>query len=127
MGSWSKTAGYATNPQYADILISLIEKNKLYELDKEDIPINIEEIRLAEVEKWKKEQQHDMPIAVQQPKTETNIYIKGIPEYAGISKYADKEPVFYNNKIKAIHAKAGDTPILLAQKYGISVEEAIRN
>ncbi len=118
-----KTAGYATNPQYAEILIGLIEKHKLYELDQEEIPTNIEEIRLAEVEKWKKEQQHDKPIAVSQPKTETDIYIKGTPEFANTPKHPEKEPVFYNNKIKAVRAKAGDTPILLAQKYGVSVEE----
>lgn len=34
--SWAKglkSAGYATNPKYADLLISTIERNKLYELD----------------------------------------------------------------------------------------------
>ena len=30
-----KKAGYATNPAYAELLIELIEKNKLYELDQE--------------------------------------------------------------------------------------------
>jgi LysM repeat protein len=30
-----KKAGYATNPAYADLLIDLIEKHKLYDLDKE--------------------------------------------------------------------------------------------
>lgn len=124
--SWArglKSAGYATNPQYAEILIGLIEKYKLYELDKEDIPTNIEEVRLAEVEKWKKEQQHDTPINISKPKTETNIIIKGTPEFANAPKHPEKEPVFYNNKIKAVRAKAGDTPILIAQKYGIAVEE----
>jgi len=118
-----KSCGYATNPQYAEILIGLIEKHKLYTMDAEDIPTNIEEVRLAEVEKWKKEQQHDIPIAVSQPKAETNIYVKGTPEFAGNTNHPDKTPVFYNNKIKAVRAKAGDTPVLLAQKYGITVEE----
>ncbi len=43
--SWAKglrTAGYATNKKYADLLIKLIEENKLYELDKvKEIPDNI--------------------------------------------------------------------------------------
>jgi LysM repeat protein len=34
-----KKAGYATNPVYAELLIKIIEENKLYELDKE--PVNV--------------------------------------------------------------------------------------
>ena len=41
--SWAKglsKAGYATNKKYADILIKLIEENKLHELDQKSKPIN---------------------------------------------------------------------------------------
>jgi hypothetical protein len=40
--SWAhglKKAGYATNPMYAELLIKIIEENKLYELDTE--PVNV--------------------------------------------------------------------------------------
>jgi len=35
-----KKAGYATNPKYPDLLIKLIETNKLYELDKDSFIVN---------------------------------------------------------------------------------------
>lgn len=41
--SWAhglKKAGYATNPKYADLLIRIIEENKLYEYDKEALNKN---------------------------------------------------------------------------------------
>jgi LysM repeat protein len=34
-----KKAGYATNPVYAELLIKIIEENKLYELDKEPVKL----------------------------------------------------------------------------------------
>jgi len=52
-----KQAGYATNPAYAELLIKIIEDNKLYELDKDlpivpvKSPLEIEQEQTIKVEK----------------------------------------------------------------------------
>jgi hypothetical protein len=48
-----KAAGYATNPQYAPLLIKTIEENRLYEFDK---PGNLPEFKTPEKEKPKPSQ-----------------------------------------------------------------------
>jgi len=49
-----KKAGYATNPKYPDLLIKLIETNKLYELDKNNIIISNDKIDSTQKENNKK-------------------------------------------------------------------------
>lgn len=125
--SWAKglkQAGYATNPQYAEILISLIEKNKLYEYDIQEVPSNLTEKNIAENKKWDKQHENANTISSTSPILVNNsILTNGKPEYNKKGTHPDKGIVYYNNKIKAVKAKAGETPVLVAQKYDLSVDE----
>lgn len=80
-----KKAGYATHPKYAQMLIELIEANRLYEFDRlNEIPV-----------KRQKEQ-------VAQRKVKT---VKA------------PRSISYNNDIKYIIVKAGDTPAKIADDF----------
>lgn len=90
-----KQAGYATNPRYPDLLISLIERYELYTYDGRETPIEKEarEVKvLAEITK-------EIP---QEPKKE-----------------AAKEPV----TLKIYEAKTGDTLYALSKRFSISVDD----
>src|SRR5687768_16805330 len=67
---WSKglkKAGYATNPQYAERLIRIIEDNKLYELDKgHDIP-NVGNEPMASA--------RPAPVVKKSPQTPTRVIV----------------------------------------------------
>jgi len=87
-----KSAGYATNPRYADLLISLIER---YELHQYDHP----ETRTAKVRREEAVQTEIVENAPDEPKvTEA------------------KAPV----SIEVHEVKAGDTLSSIARKYGMS-------
>ncbi len=52
-----KQAGYATNPQYAELVIKIIEDNKLYELDREEMvavesPAQIEKEQTVDIDHY---------------------------------------------------------------------------
>lgn len=87
-----KSAGYATDPKYAQRLIDLIERYKLNEYDK------LEGIT---------------PIAAEPQKTETNtsVAINGV----------QRREVFLNNNRKFIIVKSGDTFMKIAQELEMGV------
>lgn len=90
-----KSAGYATNPRYADLLISLIERYGLHQYDVPETPIakvKREEIVEAEVK-------------------------ENIPEKRELAKA--KVPV----AIEIHEVRSGDTLSSLARKYGMSPSE----
>ncbi len=92
-----KAAGYATNPSYPELLIAVIEQNRLYEYDK------YPEKYLKE-----KEQSFEKPVIPS---------VRIVPE---------REPVFEEkdkiNGVKCILVKPGDTFYGLSRKYAISIE-----
>ena len=83
-----KKAGYATNPQYANILISLIEKHELYQFDKSSI--------LAK------------NIPTQKQNTKHDLMLK---------KQNKHSVSIHQNNIKYITAKSGDTFYSLANEF----------
>jgi flagellum-specific peptidoglycan hydrolase FlgJ len=90
-----KAAGYATNPRYAELLISLIERYNLNQFDRMETPR--EKI-------------------VREDKVLTEI-VKNIP-------LEKKEEVSRPRVIMKIHeVKSGDTLTSLSKLYGISVDE----
>lgn len=113
-----KDAGYATNPKYGELLVKIIEDNKLYIFDTEDYA------------RW------NNTVEVQEPdNTQDNDYAYSAPEDAAFSPATDKidvdnylvsvrtvagYPVYYNNGSEFIVAKEGDTYIKLAGVTGIS-------
>ena len=87
---WAKglsRAGYATDPQYAQRLIDIIEKYELYRFDKET----------------------DEPLVSNSPK-----------EAIGLKLFK------YNNDVKYVLARAGDTPQSIAERNDVTIKQVIR-
>jgi len=86
-----KSAGYATDPKYADRLIDIIERYKLYDLDKlEGVP----------------------PVAAEPKKTEGS---------KTVSTNVSRREVYLNNNIKYVIVKSGDTFMKIAQELELGV------
>ena len=90
-----KEAGYATNPKYADLLISIIERYQLYRFDSRE--------NLAE--RTKREERILTEITKEEPKEKETESMK--------------VPV----SMKIYEVKTGDTLFSIAQKAGLSVED----
>lgn len=90
-----KSAGYATNPRYADMLVELIERYQLYQYDRGE----------SRTEKVKREE------LVQTEMVENK------PEEAELAQA--KAPV----RIEIHEVKQGDTLAAIARKYGMSTSE----
>ncbi len=90
-----KEAGYATNPQYAEMLIKIIEENQLYKLD--------------EIISRKSSYQQ-----------QTNINKTASDEW---SISANKREIRINNDVKYIIIKEGDTYESIAKEFDLWVKE----
>ncbi len=96
-----KKAGYATNPKYPQMLIKIIEDNKLYLLDREAMNVNVVyEPENAKPPKKKKQSSEEFD--------ELNLYDLPVVHIS-------------NNKIKYIEATEGDTPESIAGKMNMGV------
>lgn len=91
-----KAAGYATNPNYAPLLIKQIEELSLAQYDQIN-PTQLAAMRGQEVKPEPKKE-----VAATQP-----------------SAVPCQEGVFKNNKVKVVCAKAGDSPMSIAEQYGL--------
>lgn len=90
-----KKAGYATNPRYAELLISLIERYELHRFDRAENPR----------EKHRREEA---------------VFTELVAEIPQEAKKAEAKPAV----AMAIHkVQAGDTLYNIARKYNLSVEE----
>lgn len=111
-----KEAGYATNPKYADILITTIEDYELYKYDK---------MTLAEAKKADKKE-------IKKPDTKTTTADKSSTKAKEKEKkeknkkedfswngYSDE--VFYFNRVPAVKVKDGETPEQLAEKHHVKL------
>lgn len=90
-----KSAGYATNPRYADMLVELIERYQLYQYDRPE----------SRTEKVKREEV-----------VQTEI-VENKPEESQIAQA--KAPV----RIDIHEVKEGDTMAAIARKHGMSTRE----
>ena len=91
-----RAAGYATNPKYADMLISLIERYELYQYDQP-------ESRVAKVQR--------------EEKIQTELVAAHTPDESPAVEAAP--PV----TIEVHEVKSGDTLASIARKYGMSTSE----
>jgi len=94
-----KKAGYATNPQYAHLLIKIIEENKLYELDK---------------------------ISTTEPIASKNNDVKNFRKFSDkgssiepVSAFGQRE-VLYNNNVKYVLARKGDTYQKISKEFDMA-------
>ncbi|MGK6352507.1 glucosaminidase domain-containing protein [Parapedobacter sp. DT-150] len=89
-----KSAGYATNPRYADLLIDLIERYQLHQFDQPE----------SRAEKVKREEV-----------VQTEI-VENKPAEQQVAEAEEKAPV----RIDIHEVKQGDTLAAIARKYGMS-------
>lgn len=102
--SWAKglkTAGYATNPKYPELLIRIIEKNKL--------------------------SQYDKKVSVNQPKESPPVAHP--PVVVKLKKVGESDagrPIYENNGKKLIYIEKGDTYNKLAEEFGMYTGQFLR-
>ncbi len=102
-----KASGYATNPEYANILIRIIETNRLYQYDElTRMPVNFPDIQLIP----------SGPIASN----------NNTPKPPLTNRPAVKNEVVLNNGLRMIFASEGDTPKSMGEFFGISAKKLSR-
>lgn len=99
-----KTAGYATNPKYPDMLISVIEKYSLFQYDQPE----------SETEKIKREDRVF---------TEINANIPVEKKKFAPVTVAPKDPPASNESTTYYIVKQGDTLYKIAQLYKLSIDD----
>lgn len=107
--SWAyglKEAGYATNPKYPELLIKIIEDNKLFEIDNECI---------------------NSPLLAQE--FNENLFRNSTDDaddFETIMIGNNNRKVFINNRSKFIYAKKGDNFTAIAEDFELKPNEVIR-
>ena len=121
--SWAnglKQAGYATNPQYPNLLVDLINKYSLHQYDLKSIA-DFPSYKTAPI--IKQEQQKETVV-----KQETITDNKPITTVTKTTSFKEEVvvpieayfgEVYLVNNIKAIIAKKGDTPLGIANRYNV--------
>jgi LysM repeat protein len=105
-----KTAGYATNPAYAEILVRIIENNRLYELDSQFVPGKILVIGSPE--------EYHSVSPVKSP-----VSVDSVP----VSEFhATYRKLYVNNGVKFIFAKKEDSFYKIAQDLNIYTYQVYR-
>jgi len=116
-----KKAGYATNPQYAERLIRIIENYELMRYDTvSDVKYLAKSEKKQEAETAKKtEKKHDA-ISSKKGKAEAVGSYKGFPQ---VPYPYTTRPVFINNGVHFVVAKEGDTYFSIAVDVQRSITE----
>ncbi len=109
-----KKAGYATNPQYGELLITFIEKHKLYQFD--NVKLSEEETQELAEEKAEIKRVHGKEFAINGVKA-----IKALPNESFTQIAIDydlkiNEIYRYNDLTKDALCKAGDTVFIEPKK-----------
>ena len=110
-----KAAGYATDPQYAEKLIRIIEENKLYLYDRGEDAL---EQRVAEVEKVEQEIVADIPA---QPAKESEVV--DIDNYTVTVNPHHGYSVQMVNGVEFVEPKQGDTYAKIAALFDLPVKK----
>ncbi len=105
--SWAhglKKAGYATNPQYAYLLIKIIEENQLYLYDQGKNPVK-------------------PPVIIN---NHSGLFASGYvfpspDEFSQVRTLESGRKVYKNNRVEFIFIEAGDTFLKLSMELGIKV------
>ncbi len=97
-----KKAGYATNPKYPQLLIRIIEENKLYKFDQ----------KTASSTKSKKKKDE---IITYDP----NFILPSEEDFEAIEISGNNRQIFTNNSVKFIFAQKDDTFYKIAQDFEI--------
>lgn len=110
-----KAAGYATDPQYAEKLIRIIEENQLYLYDRGG---NALDERVAEAEKVEQE------VVAEQPATSANdTQVVDIDNYAVTVNPHHGYAVQMVNGVEYVEAKAGDSYTKIAALFDLPIKK----
>lgn len=107
-----KKAGYATNPQYANILINLIEKHQLYLYDRP--------IRKQILANKHEDRNKDMTPQVTQQKDYKINHGKTSHTQANMNTNSAAMEVFSFNRIKAVKVGATDNLNIIAERHDVA-------
>lgn len=110
-----KSAGYATNPQYADLLIDLIENYQLYEYD---------QMSLAEVKKHHKPNNTSQQNDAEENKETKNKKSKTEKTYFSWRGY--QQSVVFFNRIPSVKVAEGDSPKSLSEEHHIKLSLVLK-
>ncbi|MBW6478037.1 MAG: glucosaminidase domain-containing protein [Bacteroidales bacterium] len=97
-----RRAGYATNPRYPDLLIGVIERNSLYEFDR----------------------QVAGTLAARNPsaissRPARNTRQQGTTQQSQSASASAVREIHLNNRVRYVYARAGDTPESIAEEMGM--------
>ncbi len=110
--SWAKglkKAGYATNPRYPQLLIKIIEENKLYEYDKY---YGKKYTGSSNKEKQNTSNNYNTPLAQK--------------NYEQVPNTKNSRKVYLNNGVKFTYAKKGDTFYKIGKEFNIYTFQVFR-
>jgi LysM repeat protein len=99
-----KKAGYATNPSYAQLLITIIEKYDLAAYNTAEYHPVIDEVSAT---------------------VKANIAVVAKEPASDIIEQQDLNKIYYINETKAVRAVAGTSLLLIADKYNISLSKLL--
>lgn len=110
-----KSAGYATNPKYAEILIRIIEENELFLYDNPNfVPKPAEKVKKDKVDK-------------NTSTTYTAVSLLLTPDKVTFDEiYDGNRSVYLNNGVKLVFARNGDTPSSIAKDFGIHTFQILK-
>lgn len=100
-----RSAGYATNPQYAHLLIKLIEDNQLHILDHEAI--------------------HG-PLLADEPESVFDDHVFSTSEYTEFAPGPNNRTIFLNNRRIFVFARPDDTYFKIANDFDIHLAKLCR-
>jgi LysM repeat protein len=109
-----KKAGYATNPQYGELLITFIEKHKLYQFD--DVKLSEEEIQELAEQKAEIKRLHGKEFTINGVKAIKALPNESITQIAIDYDLKINEIYRYNDLTKDAICKAGDTIFIEPKK-----------
>jgi len=100
-----KNAGYATNPQYAHMLIRVIEENRLYEIDQEVL-------------------RGPVPADIPEERFDDRIFAS--PAYTEFGPGPNKRTIFLNNRRLFVFARPDDTYFKVANDFNMHLAKLCR-
>jgi LysM repeat protein len=107
-----KSAGYATNPRYAEMLIKIIEENELYLYDSGD------QRPVAKKTKPEKPSSDDEEVVENKAQKSNSFTFLEVAE--------GNRKIYVNNNVKLIYARPGDDPRTIAHDLGIHAFQVLQ-
>lgn len=114
--SWAhglKSAGYATNPQYASMLINMIEEYKLYELDQQGLAM------IEEKERMLKQGEKASDLTASASKVIVTDVKKSETDVKDKKEQKSSRPEFTVNGLRAVKSSGTEDPLKIAFEYNL--------